>query len=166
MPSKIDIKKGEKFGKLTILKEIEKYISPKGHPQRIFLCECECGNIKQIALGHLRKGITQSCGCFHKELLKKHGYSYDSIYKIWSDMKRRCLNSNCKAYKNYGGRGIKVCDRWLESFNNFLEDMGERPEGLSIDRINNDGNYEPSNCKWATNKEQINNRRTSKKKEV
>jgi len=86
-------------------------------------------------------------------------------YNSWRDMKRRCHNPNRKAYKNYGGRGIKVCDRWMD-FVNFLEDMGECPEGLTLDRINNDGNYEPGNCRWATRKQQVQNRRDQKNQKL
>jgi hypothetical protein len=88
-----------------------------------------------------------------------HGLSKHILYPIWNAMRQRCLNPKNKSYINYGGRGIKICDRWLQSFNNFLEDMGDRPVGYSIDRINNDGNYEPSNCKWACDIEQRNNQR-------
>ncbi len=99
----------------------------------------------------------------------KHGHSINGIrtptYGSWFNMKQRCLNLNNPAYHNYGGRGIKVCERWVK-FENFLEDMGERPEGMTIDRIDNDGNYEPSNCKWSTRKEQSNNRKLNLTKEV
>jgi hypothetical protein len=169
MPAKIDIKVGEKFGRLTVIKESEPKIFNSGRKERKLLCQCECGNVKDIILNSLRTGVTKSCGCFFSEKIKtiniKHGHSYTkkSAYGSWSDMRQRCLNPNNQDYKYYGGRGIKVCDRWLESFNNFLEDMGERPEGLSIDRIDVNGNYEPSNCKWATRKEQTGNRRISQK---
>jgi len=88
-----------------------------------------------------------------------HGLRQHPLYKTWCNMKQRCNNPNQPKYKNWGGRGIKVCDRWLNSFENFIQDMGERPQGTSIDRINVNGNYEPNNCRWATIKEQNNNKR-------
>jgi hypothetical protein len=169
MPRKLEIKSGDKYGRWTILNEVERKVFDNGKKVRKFLCSCECGNQKEVALNSLTNGNSYSCGCFFQERCKvfniKHGYSVNrqSCYKTWVDMRQRCNNPNNNDYKHYGGRGIKVCNRWLESFNNFLEDMGEKPEGLSIDRIDVNGNYEPSNCKWATRKEQTDNRRISQK---
>jgi hypothetical protein len=152
---------GDKFGRLTILEKtiIKKRIS--------FLCKCECGNTKIVNRNSLLKNLTKSCGCLQKErvLLANiiHNLSKTVEYKTWSRLKTRCYNKNNEKYKNYGGRGIKVCQRWLNSFENFLEDMGKRPEGrYSIDRIDVNGNYEPDNCRWATDLEQMNNTTTNK----
>ena len=167
MPRKLEIKSGDKFSRLTIIEEIEKYVVPKnGQTQRKFRCSCECGKIVEATLGDIRHQKVKSCGCLKRERIidysTTHGLCRHPLMSIWRAMKERCYNPNCKDFKNYGGRGIKICDRWLESFTNFLQDMGERPEGTSIDRINNDGNYEISNCRWASRLDQNNNRRPRK----
>jgi hypothetical protein len=165
---RIEIKLGDKYSRLTIVKEIEPYILSSGKTKRKFQCLCECGNIKDIILESLRSKKTISCGCLQKEMAVKlstsHGLRNHFLYGTWSSMKARCYNPKSKFYSYYGGRGIKVCDRWLNSIENFIQDMGNRPKGTSLDRINNDGNYEPNNCRWATSKEQSNNRRPKEKK--
>lgn len=152
-----------KFGRLQVIKEVEPIVSPCGTKRRKFLCQCDCGNQKEVQFGHLKSGHTQSCGCFHKETFnnKKHGLKYHPIYHTWTDMKQRCLNNKNSRYNDYGGRGIIVCDSWLgkNGFVNFLNDMGERPIGKSLDRIDNDGNYCKENCRWATISEQNKNQR-------
>ena len=123
-------------------------------------CRCECGSSKIVLSGNLRKGATKSCGCLNKEVHVTHGMNRTPIYFIYHSMKSRCYNKNDKNYHNYGGRGIAVCDRWLESIENFVYDMGDKPTpSHSIDRIDNDGNYTPYNCKWSTPREQVLNRR-------
>ena len=145
---------GDKFGHLTV---IEVLSSKRGGNARV-VAECECGAHKETLALQLRSRNVVSCGkCdLGKEL---HGRSGTSTYRCWSNMKERCNNPNRKDYPQYGGRGIQVCDAWMKSFTAFLRDMGERPEGLSLDRTDVNGNYEPGNCKWATKSEQSSNRR-------
>lgn len=163
---KIDITQ-QKFGRLTALESV----APVRKYEYKWLFRCECGKEKILPKTSVTKGYVKSCGCLLSEtsskhiikVNKKHGMYLHPVYYIWSNMKMRCLNKNSFMYKNYGGRGIKVCDRWLNSFENFFEDMGDRPSPKhSIDRIDNNGNYEPNNCRWATNKEQSRNKSVTK----
>jgi len=122
---------------------------------------------RQIYSSHLLRGLSTSCGCKRAELCrklhKKHGETNSREYETWIRMKQRCENKNNKVYKSYGGRGIKICKRWSSRFENFLHDMGKRPsDNHSIDRINNNGDYKPSNCRWATRKVQLRNKRNNK----
>jgi len=162
MPPKIDLT-GQLFGNLIVLNEAPVRASDGSVQWR---CLCSCGNTTIVSANNIKRGITRSCGCLQIQQQQfgsfKHGHSscseLSSTYITWANMIQRCTNPNHDAYHHYGGRGIKICERWM-NFQNFLQDMGERPEGLIIDRKNNDGNYEPGNCRWVTYKVNANNRR-------
>ena len=154
------------FGKLTVLKRGENRVEPSGKTKVYWLCRCECGTEKEFEGSSLRQGTSRSCGCVGKERIKNfnlsHNMSKSKEYRAWQKMKERCYNPNIERYPVYGGRGIKVCDRWLESFDNFYEDMGPRPSSKhSIDRIDVNGDYEPGNCRWVTMQEQHYNKRNT-----
>ena len=155
---------GQRFGRLTVLKL--SHIS--SDREAMWNCVCDCGNSFTTSGRRLRRGWTKSCGCLAKEKVIErsisHGKYGTRLYNIWQGMKDRCNNTNNQAYKHYGGRGIKVCDEWKDNFQAFYEWAMANGyiDNLSIDRIDVDGNYEPSNCRWATAKEQANNTRRNK----
>lgn len=163
--NRLPITIGERYGRLVVIGEAEPHRSQSGQIRRKMQCRCDCGTSCDIWLQHLHTGHTTSCGCLVVETRgdyrRTHGQSESGTYSSWTDMKSRCHNESHTAWEWYGGRGISVCDRWI-LFEAFLEDMGERPDGLTLDRIDTNGNYEPGNCRWVTMKEQGRNKRTNR----
>lgn len=149
---------GAKFDRLTLIKEVK-----KGK----WLCRCDCGKEKVIASNHIGYNHTKSCGCLNREIITKHGQSKNRIYNTYQAMKDRCMNEKSQFYKNYGGRGIRICDEWLgeNGFKNFYEWAMQNgyTNKLTIDRIDVNGNYEPNNCRWTTMKVQNNNLRSNRR---
>jgi hypothetical protein len=151
---------GENFGRLTA----NNVIGRNKHNQLLWNCTCECGN-ETVVLGFLlRQGQTQSCGCLHRDVMQTvfvtHGKAGTPIYAVWRSMMQRCYDKNSHAYDRYGGRSVSVCERW-QDFTNFYADMGERQEGMSLERVDNDGDYSPENVVWADSKAQARNRRST-----
>jgi len=166
----------EKFyNRFEVIKEVEPKIHPNGNKSRMILCKCQCGEERIVNLYDLRNGSSKSCGCFMREIVsknkKKHGdrmkhSEYYYLHRTFNDIKQRCYNQNAQNYKYYGGRGINMYEFWLDDYELFkdwiLKNIGNRPEGYSIDRIDFNGNYEPGNLRWADKKLQAINRRSTK----
>jgi len=156
---------GQRFGRLVITGHAGHHTFPSGQKRHRWHCICDCGAGVEVFISDLRSGHTTSCGCFMREVAVKngqittHGGHGTREYHSWRSMKHRCYNRQSKDYPNWGGRGIRVCAEWVISFEAFYADMGPRPRGTTLDRKNNNGNYNPSNCRWATAVEQNSNRR-------
>lgn len=160
MPSFRDIT-GQRFGRLVV---VAVHTRARRVPQTdtTWLCQCDCGRQRIVPRGSLVGGYTQSCGCLWRERITKHGqtthYRFTGTYTSWKSMKRRCSDPNYHQFKDYGGRGITVCERWL-TFENFFADMGQRPKGHSIERVDNNAGYSPENCVWIVSRDQHKNKR-------
>lgn len=153
---------GQIFGRLQVLS----YAGSDKRGKAQWNCKCECNKEVIRSSSNLKRGLTTSCGNHRQGINAKHSMSDSSEYEIWSGMIKRCTNPNNKSYARYGGRGVKVCQRWLESFKNFYADMGDRPSSLhTLDRKENGGDYTPDNCRWATQKEQQRNRGNNRRVE-
>lgn len=155
-----------KFNRWTVLRETAPRIRANGDRLTQWECRCDCGTVRALDPCSVKIGNSKSCGCWNREVAHRrflsHGQSKTSIYSVWASMRNRCQNASVREFKNYGARGIKVCDRW-QKFENFLADMGQRPTPKhTIERKDTNGNYEPTNCVWATQKEQQRNRRNNR----
>lgn len=174
MPRRLVVPAGTRFGRLTVIGEAEPAVQPSGKVVRRLECGCDCGNKVGVRVYHLLNGNTQSCGCLHTEKVKQanwvHGQALHGkrshVYKLWCNIKARSVTGSAATAHDYLGRGITMYEPWVSSFEMFNawvnDNLGERPEGCSLDRVDNNGNYTPGNLRWATRKEQNNNTRNNR----
>lgn len=164
---------GKEFGRLTVIEKAEPHICPSGQRKQMYLCKCLCGAELAVSYAHLVTGHTRSCGCYFNEVLGKcnitHGLSKTRLFNVWGKMKGRCCNPNNSHYKNYGGRGITICDEWLNNFQAFYDwayangyDENAPFGQCTLDRIDNNKGYSPDNCRWVTSIIQANNKRNNR----
>lgn len=160
------------FGRLTVAGRADDYVYPNGKRRSQWACRCECGNIVSVETSNLKRGNSKSCGCLNDELSTErfttHGGRHERLYSIWTNMKNRCLNERSPSYLDYGGRGITICDEWVDSYENFRAwayesgyDESKPISDCTIDRIDTDAGYSPGNCRWTDAKMQANNRRNT-----
>jgi hypothetical protein len=169
--AKLEVLAGTVFGRLTVLGEGDVHVQPSGQRKRTAKCECVCGRVVEVQLNSLRSGHTESCGCLWEETIiaattthgEAAGRGYGYLYILWCGIKSRCLTKTNRAYANYGGRGICLFEPWVDDYAEFARyirtELGERPKGASLDRINNAEGYAPGNLRWASSIQQNNNRR-------
>lgn len=159
---------GKRFGRLYVIKRSNDAFTSGGHRNVTWLCRCDCGKEVEVRGSRLNKGETKSCGCLFKEIIENgsarrtHGMRNTREYSIWCNMRQRCTNPNSSSFPRYGGRGVSVCDRWLESFQNFYDDLGPAPSpDHSLERLDNNSGYSAENCRWATTEDQVRNKRNN-----
>jgi hypothetical protein len=161
---------GKTYGRWTIIDTAARQRYACGRVAIAWLCKCECGTVRRVLDQSLRRGASTSCGCYHREVTRrnaKHGHAAGGLssveYTAWENMKARCFNPANSEFRNYGGRGITVCQRWAADFRNFLSDMGPRPDGQSLERLDVNGDYTPENCRWVPIADQLRNTRRNKR---
>ena len=155
---------GQRFGRLTILRRAESHIGPNGKKRTMWFCRCDCGSLITTKGENMTSNHTQSCGCYATYRRTTHGLSHHRLHNVWNGIEQRCNNLAHKAYANYGGRGINICDEWKNDFKIFYDFAMANgwKQGLQIDRINNNGDYEPNNCRFVTQIDNIRNSRAAK----
>lgn len=165
LPYKLQVRSditGRRFNRLVVIKVVGKYYHPNGAGYALlWRCQCDCGQLTDVATRNMVSGKTKSCGCHNRARITTHGLAASRVYKTWTAMIARCHNSSHPSYCNYGERGITVCDKWRK-FIEFYKDMGDHPSGRSLERVDNSKGYSPDNCIWATRAQQSVNKRSTR----